>query len=261
MGCMTVYLQTYPATCDPKDQLANQQNMRNRVFYTTDVQVRGYYGCWCTRFWEENDVTIGISLKGNILRRISSGALAVINSNNVACLSSAGDGETGGLGILTNYYSLAVSVVVGGRSEGNEIILGNLKRLAAALNATMGPNGVILKACSVKALHIRLEVAEEIACNVTCIVEHFLIVNGVKTLFAVLTVKVAVSEQLAALGANVGGLSADCHTGCIVSLDLLKIVLAIVPINVAAAKRAETKNDSQNQGSDLNNTFHILPPY
>ena len=58
MGCMTVYLQTYPATCDPKDQLANQANMRNRVFYTTDVQVRGYYGCWCKRFWEENGVDI-----------------------------------------------------------------------------------------------------------------------------------------------------------------------------------------------------------
>ena len=58
MGCMTVYLQTYPATCDPKDQLANQQNMRDRVFYTTDVQVRGYYGCWCKRFWEENGVEI-----------------------------------------------------------------------------------------------------------------------------------------------------------------------------------------------------------
>ena len=58
MGCMTVYLQTYPATCDPADQLANQENMRRRVFYTTDVQVRGAYGCWCKRFWEENDVHI-----------------------------------------------------------------------------------------------------------------------------------------------------------------------------------------------------------
>ena len=58
MGCMTVYLQTYPATCDPADQLANQANMRNRVFYTTDVQVRGSYGCWCKRFWEENGVEI-----------------------------------------------------------------------------------------------------------------------------------------------------------------------------------------------------------
>lgn len=58
MGCMTVYLQTYPATCDPADQLANQANMRNRVFYTTDVQVRGSYGCWCRRFWEENDIEI-----------------------------------------------------------------------------------------------------------------------------------------------------------------------------------------------------------
>ena len=58
MGCMTVYLQTYPATCDPKDQLANQANMRNRVFYTTDVQVRGYYGCWCKRMWEEQGVQL-----------------------------------------------------------------------------------------------------------------------------------------------------------------------------------------------------------
>lgn len=58
MGCMTVYLQTYPATCDPKDQLANQANMRQMVFYTTDVQVRGSCGCWCQRFWEENGVHI-----------------------------------------------------------------------------------------------------------------------------------------------------------------------------------------------------------
>ena len=58
MGCMTVYLQTYPATCDPKDQLANQLNMRTRVFYTTDVQVRGYYGCYAQRLWDEQGVTI-----------------------------------------------------------------------------------------------------------------------------------------------------------------------------------------------------------
>ena len=85
----------------------------------------------------------------------------------------------------------------------NEVIFGNLKRLAAALNAAMGPNGVILKACSVKALHIRLEVAEEIACNVTCIVEHFLIFDRIKALFAILAVKIAGGEELAALGANV----------------------------------------------------------
>ena len=32
--------------------------MRDRVFYTTDVQVRGYYGCWCKRYWEERGVEI-----------------------------------------------------------------------------------------------------------------------------------------------------------------------------------------------------------
>jgi hypothetical protein len=32
---MTVFLQTYAATCDPADELANQQAMREHVWYTS----------------------------------------------------------------------------------------------------------------------------------------------------------------------------------------------------------------------------------
>ena len=51
MGCMTVFLQTYAATCDPADELKNQHNMRQHVWYTSDVQVRGYYPSYAKRLY------------------------------------------------------------------------------------------------------------------------------------------------------------------------------------------------------------------
>ena len=56
MGCMTVFLQTYAATCDPADELKNQHNMRQHVWYTSDVQVRGYYPSYAKRLWVQSGV-------------------------------------------------------------------------------------------------------------------------------------------------------------------------------------------------------------
>ena len=41
MGNMDCFILTYPATCDPKDELANQAEMRRMNWYCSDVQVRG----------------------------------------------------------------------------------------------------------------------------------------------------------------------------------------------------------------------------
>lgn len=60
MGCMTVFLQTHPATCDPADQLANQANMHQHCWYTSDVQVRGTYPSYARRFWDENGISIAM---------------------------------------------------------------------------------------------------------------------------------------------------------------------------------------------------------
>lgn len=60
MGCMTVFLQTYAATCDPADELANQQAMREHVWYTSDVQVRGAYPSYAQRLWKREGVNLHI---------------------------------------------------------------------------------------------------------------------------------------------------------------------------------------------------------
>lgn len=42
IGCMLLYPEVYPATCDPDDTIAKRAKMTN-VFYYGDVHVRGYY--------------------------------------------------------------------------------------------------------------------------------------------------------------------------------------------------------------------------
>ncbi|MGN0286511.1 MAG: glycoside hydrolase family 1 protein [Atopobiaceae bacterium] len=61
MGNMDCFILSYPATCDPADQLANQAKMRTMNWYCSDVQVRGYYPSYAKRFWAEHDVNLQIA--------------------------------------------------------------------------------------------------------------------------------------------------------------------------------------------------------
>ena len=58
MGNMDCFILSYAATCDPKDELANQQEMRRMNWYCSDVQVRGRYPSYAKRLWEENGVVL-----------------------------------------------------------------------------------------------------------------------------------------------------------------------------------------------------------
>lgn len=58
MGNMDCFILTYPATCDPKDELANQAEMRRMNWYCSDVQVRGRYPSYARRFWDEHNIDI-----------------------------------------------------------------------------------------------------------------------------------------------------------------------------------------------------------
>ena len=49
MGCMLAYGQSYAMTCDPDDQLANQQSMNEHNWYCGDVHVRGEYPYFAKR--------------------------------------------------------------------------------------------------------------------------------------------------------------------------------------------------------------------
>ena len=58
MGNMTLFATKYPNTCNPDDVLYCQKEMRNMNWFTSDVQVRGYYPSYSERFFEENDIVI-----------------------------------------------------------------------------------------------------------------------------------------------------------------------------------------------------------
>ena len=60
MGNMDCFILSYAATCDPKDVLANESEMRRMNWYCSDVQVRGYYPSYAKRFWRENDISLEI---------------------------------------------------------------------------------------------------------------------------------------------------------------------------------------------------------
>ena len=55
---MIALLPDYPYTCNPDDMLETQKQMRMVNWFCSDVQVRGYYPSYSTRFFAENNVRI-----------------------------------------------------------------------------------------------------------------------------------------------------------------------------------------------------------
>lgn len=58
VGNMDCFILSYPATCDPKDILANEAQMRLSNWFCSDVQVRGYYPAYARRYFKENNVEL-----------------------------------------------------------------------------------------------------------------------------------------------------------------------------------------------------------
>ncbi len=58
MGNMNLFATMYPLTCDPDDILACQQQMQMVNWFCSDVQVRGAYPYYASRFFEENNIHI-----------------------------------------------------------------------------------------------------------------------------------------------------------------------------------------------------------
>lgn len=57
LGAMYATSPTYPQTCHPDDQLA-WMNQRRRLFYFSDVMLRGYYPNYAQSIWDLHDVHI-----------------------------------------------------------------------------------------------------------------------------------------------------------------------------------------------------------
>ncbi len=60
IGNMEIFLPQYPATCDPKDMLLSQSEMRVFNWYCGDVQARGAYPAFAKRYWAEHDIELKI---------------------------------------------------------------------------------------------------------------------------------------------------------------------------------------------------------
>ncbi len=63
MGCMICFMTMYPFTCNPDDMLALQNEMNLRNWFCSDVQVRGEYPAYISRFFEENGIFIDMDLE------------------------------------------------------------------------------------------------------------------------------------------------------------------------------------------------------
>lgn len=61
MGDMNVFLTSYPRTCDPLDILENQKHNRVLNWFCSDVQVRGEYPSYMSRYFKENDIDLKMS--------------------------------------------------------------------------------------------------------------------------------------------------------------------------------------------------------
>jgi 6-phospho-beta-glucosidase len=55
MGCMICFAQSYALTCNPDDELANQEHMREMNWYCSDVHVRGAYPSYAKSIWKKYD--------------------------------------------------------------------------------------------------------------------------------------------------------------------------------------------------------------
>ncbi len=58
IGCMNCGGPTYPATSNPKDNLANTLHNQMSFYYYTDILLRGKYPAYALRFFEENGYDI-----------------------------------------------------------------------------------------------------------------------------------------------------------------------------------------------------------
>lgn len=58
VGCMIAFGLYYPLTCHPDDILLTQKAMREFNYYCGDIQVRGEYPHYSTRYLNENNITI-----------------------------------------------------------------------------------------------------------------------------------------------------------------------------------------------------------
>ena len=61
VGCMIAGMFNYPFTCDPKDVMLSQKNMRELFFYSADAMVKGTYPYYAKKMWDDLDIQLQVT--------------------------------------------------------------------------------------------------------------------------------------------------------------------------------------------------------
>lgn len=110
MGLMTAMLPTYAYTCNPDDQLKNQNSWQVKNWLTSDVQVRGEYPHFVKRFFAENNIELNITEQD--IKDLKQGTVDFFSMSyymtNAVSIDESLDGSSGNLlGGVKNPYLVA----------------------------------------------------------------------------------------------------------------------------------------------------------
>ncbi len=105
IGNMICYGESYPYTCNPKDIIANMEQMQKIIYYCSDVQVRGYYPSYSQRICNSYNFNLEVSDEDKeILKNgtvdfysISYYSTSIVTSNKVEGAEEAKGNFTAGI--------------------------------------------------------------------------------------------------------------------------------------------------------------------
>lgn len=105
IGCMILGMPVYPLTPSPDDVLASLQTERENFFFS-DIQVRGTYPAYASRFFEENNISLEITEedKQDLLTTVDFISFSYYMSTCESADSSLEAGEGNILGGVPNPY-------------------------------------------------------------------------------------------------------------------------------------------------------------
>ena len=91
VGCMIAMMPTYPLTCHPKDLLKFQRQWQEINYYCTDVMVRGEYGAYAKRMWEENHIQLSLTPQDEAILKQGTTDYIAISYYQTNCVSHEDD--------------------------------------------------------------------------------------------------------------------------------------------------------------------------
>ena len=91
VGCMIAMMPTYPLTCHPKDLLKFQRQWQEINYYCTDVMVRGEYGAYAKRMWEENNIQLSLTPQDEAILKPATTDYIAISYYQTNCVSHEDD--------------------------------------------------------------------------------------------------------------------------------------------------------------------------